>query len=476
MTAVNAPFVSPELLALRLKLSGSQIKKAVFVSAGKLADKEKILHAIQKLLPHNVTIYATQGTSAFLEVRGIQNVCVKKINESLEPNPASLLSANTFDLVINILTGDADYDEKSDAKKIRLIAIDYGVPLITDIDVAIATIDKLVKNLAREPLIPEGTSWNMLRHLRQLVHERDGFANYHAHLDKAYLMTPERLGISQISMQDKWKLYRDLKEAYTIQDLYERIKRGVQSQIDQGTTFFRTLIDADSVIGLKGIEAALMVQKEFHGQIHFEIGVQPLEGVRDLETRRFFERACEMVNVVGGLPSRDRPEPEKHLDTILQIAKALGKRVDVHVDQENSPEEDETRLLARKTIEHGMQGRVSAIHAISLACKPVHEQEETAKLLKSAGVSVIICPSAALSMEQREHFSAPIHNSIAPLVRLQNAGVKVVLGTDNIYDFFMPFVDGDMMTEVRMLAEAARFYDAGVLADIACDKSLFTKN
>ena len=465
--------MNPELLALRLKLSGNRIKKTVFISAGKISDKEKVLPAVMQLLPYNVKIYATEGTSIFLESHGVPNTCVRKIAEGGEPNPASLLRANAFDLVVNILTGDSDYDESSDAKKIRSLAIENEIPLITDTDVALALMAKLVRNLQLEPFIPVNNSWDILEHIRRLVHERGGFANYHAHLDKAYLMTPERLAISQISMQAKWSLYSELKSQYTEEDLYERIKRGVQFQIDTGTTHFRTLIDADSIIGLKGVNAALRVQKEFRDQILFEIGTQPLEGVRDPETRRFFERACEMVDVVGGLPSRDRPEPEKHFDIILQIAKSLGKRVDVHVDQENSPEEDETRLLAMKTMEHGMEGRVSAIHSISVATKPIHEQEEIARMLADAGISVIVCPSAALSMEQREQYSVPIHNSIAPLSRYRKAGVKVVMGVDNIYDFFMPFVDGDMMTEVRMFAEATRFYDATVIADMACDKSLF---
>jgi cytosine/adenosine deaminase-related metal-dependent hydrolase len=468
------PFADPELLGLRLKLSGSRIKKRIFVSTGSVSEKQRLLPAIKQLMPYNVTICATEGTSTFLGLQGVPNMCIRKINEGGTPNAASLLRANAFDLVVNILTGDTGYDEGSDAKKIRSLAIEYGVPLITDTDVALETIAKLVLDLQREPFIPAGDDWDILKHIRRGVAKRGGFANYHAHLDKAYLITPERLRIAQIAMRDKWRLYSELKSQYTIEDLYERIKRGLLAQIDQGTTHFRTLVDADSIIGVKGVEAALMVQREFRNQIRFEIGTQPLEGVRDPETRRFFEKACEMVDVVGGLPSRDRPEPEKHFDIILQIAKSLGKRVDVHVDQENSPEEDETRLLALKTMEHGMQGRVSAIHSISVGCKPVHEQEEVAKMLADAGVSVIVCPSAALSMEQREQYSTLIHNSIAPVVRFRQAGVKVVLGVDNIHDFFMPFVDGDMMTEVRMLAEATRCYDAEWLADIACDKSLFT--
>ena len=156
----------------------------------------------------------------------------------------------------------------------------------------------------------------------------------------------------------------------------------------------------------------------------------------------------------------------------MNVAKDMNKKLDVHIDQENNPFENETELLALKTIEHGLEGRVSSIHSISVSSKPNIEQDRIIKLVKDAGVNIIICPSAALSMKELE-LNAPIHNSIAPLVKLLEADIKVFLGVDNIYDLFMPVVDGDMWFECRMLMEACRFYDIEKVAQIACDKSGF---
>ncbi|OGY26239.1 MAG: hypothetical protein A2Z24_01655 [Candidatus Woykebacteria bacterium RBG_16_44_10] len=63
---------------------------------------------------------------------------------------------------------------------------------------------------------------------------------------------------------------------------------------------------------------------------------------------------------------------------------------------------------------------------------------------------------------------APLHNSIAPVPELLEAGVTVYLGVDNIYDLFMPFTDGDMWIEARMLMETCRFYDLDAVARLAC--------
>jgi cytosine/adenosine deaminase-related metal-dependent hydrolase len=275
-----------------------------------------------------------------------------------------------------------------------------------------------------------------------------------------------------VDMQKKWALYKHLKENYTFDDLFERISRGVEKMIAQGVTYCRTLVDADSIVKTLPVEAALEVKKKYKDRIKFEIGVQPLQGVLDEESRKYFIKACELADLVGGLPSKDRPTPEKHLDIIMSIAKDMNKRLDVHVDQENNPLEIETELLARKTIEHGLEGRVSGVHAISVAAKPVHEQERILSIVKDAGVNIIVCPSAALSMKQLE-MNAPLHNSIAPVARMLEMGVNVYLGVDNVYDLFMPLVDGDMWFECRVLMEACRFYNIQKVAEIACDKRAF---
>lgn len=460
-----------DLLAFNLKLLGQRSKKNVLISAGKPADKERMLPAIQNLLRLNVALYATPGTHRFLNSHGIPNTEIHKIADRIEPNILSFLKENRFDLVINVLTGNHDYDETTDVNLIRTLSIESGIPLITDVGVAIQTIEQIVldqqRGTYRYKLADASEPWNLRLHFLELVSRMGGLACHHAHFDKAYLISLENLKLGQVDMQKKWELYKFLKENYTLEDLIERISRGVEKMIDQGVAYCRTMVDADSTVKLLPIKAALEVKRIFRAQIDLEIGIQPLQGVRDAESRRFVEQACGLADFVGGLPSRDRPTPEKHLDIIMSIAKDQDKMLDVHVDQENNPQENETELLARKTMEYGLEGRVFAVHAISVAAKADHEQDRIIKLLKDAGIGVIICPSAALSMKQID-MTAPLHNSIAPFVKLIEAEVPVYLGVDNVHDLFMPMVDGDVWFECRILMEACRFYDIEQVAKIAC--------
>ncbi|HWJ20570.1 MAG TPA: amidohydrolase family protein [Geobacterales bacterium] len=467
--------ISLEMLAFNLKLLGRKSRKKVLISAGKAENKKRMLPAIQQFLELEVDIYSTPGTHNFLAIYGIESIEIHKITDRRSPNILTFLNENRFDLVINVLTGDNDYDESSDANLIRKLCIENGIPLITDCDVGIATLQQIFRDTSkgtfRYKLSDNSEPWNLRLHFMEAVEKLGGIANHHAHFDKAYLINMENLRLSQVDMQKKWEIYRYLKENYTHDDLVERISRGLERMIEQGVTYCRTMVDADSTVGLLPIMAAVEVKKRYADKITFEVGVQPLQGVLDRASYEQYAEACAMADYCGGLPSRDRPRPEAHLDIVLDLAKRLGKPVEVHVDQENNPLENETELLAAKTIEHGMQGRVFGIHAISVGAKEEREQDRIIAKILEADMGIVICPSAALSMSKLQ-MNAPLHNSIAPFPKLHQAGVRCYLGIDNIADLFMPMVDGDIWTECRMLMEACRFYDINTVAKWACAKPI----
>ena len=476
METDHSDTMSMEMLELLLKMRHAHAPQ-IFLSGGSRENKEKILAAAFELLPFSPTFFATEGTHRFLEEYSVSSTCVYRISDGGEPNPGQLLRRDAFDLVINVLTEDHDYDERTDYWTVRSLANENGIPLFTSVDDAIASIKRLVAHLREQtPLTDTIPVWDLHARFLRRVKELGGWACYHEHADKAYTITPELVQLGMRAMEDKWKLMRIIKRGYTFDDLVTRISRRVEHHIAQGTTHFRTLVDVDSIVGLLCVEAAIAVKEKYRGRIHFEIGIQPLEGVIDPDTRRLFEQAAamSMVDVIGGLPSRDRPEPERHLDIILDLGRQLRKRVDIHTDQANIPSEIEFEQVARKTIQHGMQGWVSPVHCISLACKPEREMLEIIALGKDAGLTPIICPRAAAGMQQRHWIQAPIHNSIGPVVPFLRSGLQVVLGADNVHDMFEPMVNGSMELEVvPVLFQLIRYFDLETIARMATDKSLF---
>jgi len=299
--------------------------------------------------------------------------------------------------------------------------------------------------------------WDLKSLFLQKVKAAGGFVNCHAHFDKSYLISEETLQQSHAPMEAKWDLYRQFKAQYTRKGLIQRITRAVEAMISQDIKHCRTHIDVDATVKLLPMEAALEVKAQYADRITLQLVAHPLHGLHDAEDRRWFEKGCQLADVIGGLPSRDRPYAGEHLDVLFSLAKKQEKPLDVHIDQENNPDERDTALLASRTIAHRYEGMVSAIHAVSLAAQSPADQETIFALMRKARMSVTVCPGAALSMRPLSKVSL-MHNSIAPVPQLLFAGINVSLGCDNIHDIFMPFSDGDMWVEARMLMEACRFY------------------
>ena len=298
------------------------------------------------------------------------------------------------------------------------------------------------------------------------IRSKGGFRVHHAHLDKSYLITPERLEKSHASLQEKWDLYRDLKANYTEFDVYQRIKRGIYELLNQNVKYIKTFVDADSIVGLKCVKAALRIKEEFKNQIDMDIAIQPLEGLDNKESRDFFVKACELATTIGGLPDRDK-NSEDHVRFILDMSERLKKPVDIHVGQNNIPSEKETEMVLDIMEEINHSQKVSLVHCISLNCHDEKYIRTQSKRMKNLNVDVIVCPSAAISMKQNHSVMAPVHNSIAPVMVLLDEGVNVKLGIDNIADLFMPLVDGDMWFECRLLMEAIRCYNLDLISDLA---------
>ncbi|MEN9328331.1 MAG: codA protein [Candidatus Parcubacteria bacterium] len=308
--------------------------------------------------------------------------------------------------------------------------------------------------------------WDLKSVLLHKIKERGGYINCHAHLDRAFTITLKKLDMANHLMERKWELVDEMKKKSSEEDYYHRIVQGLDLMVAQGVTATCSFIDIDPVSEFRAIKAAVRAKKEYAKKIDFRIINQTLKGVLDKKAREYIEKSLDYVDIIGGLPSKDRPYPDKHLDYLFGIARETGKMVHMHIDQENNPKERDTELLLQKVIEHNLQGKVVAVHAISLAAQPPAYRKMLLPLLKAAGITIVVCPSAAVNMKEVP-FKSHVHKPIAPVVDLMQHGVNVALGVDNIMDIYEPFIDGDMWFETRLLMEVSRYYDLDKVADIA---------
>lgn len=312
------------------------------------------------------------------------------------------------------------------------------------------------------------SNWQPQSYLLDQIQAHGGWVNCHAHIDRAYTLTEENFHLSQRLRSEKWTLNDELRRTSTVDDIYDRMAKAIERMLEQGVTALGTFIDVDCNVKDKAIKAAIKIREKYHADITIKYLNQSSNGLfnEDKQARQWFEVGAEFVDIIGGLLKADAGREAEHLDILLGTAKQMHKMVHVHIDELNIPEEHETELLAQKTIEHGLHGRVVGIHGISINARPQAEREKVYQLIKEAEMMMIACPVSWLN-ERRSEALAPIHNPVTPVDELLPHGITVGIGTDNINDIWMPFNDGDMWLDLRVLLEAARIYDLEQLVKIA---------
>ena len=119
--------------------------KTVLLSTGPLKDKVTFVEGAKLFQSLGIKFYATQGTAEFLARYGIESEVVYWPLEKLSPNAGQLIEQRKIDLVINIPKNYQETELTNDYY-IRRKAVDFGIPLLTNIQLA----NRLAESLSRK--------------------------------------------------------------------------------------------------------------------------------------------------------------------------------------------------------------------------------------------------------------------------------------------------------------------------------------
>jgi len=272
-----------------------------------------------------------------------------------------------------------------------------------------------------------------------------GFVDCHTHLDKCLLN--EQQPYQEGTGPQKGALTYEMKKNFTVEDITVRAEKMINRAIKAGTLHWRTNVDVDGSVGLKGIEALLKLKKKYERLIHIQVAAFAQEGVFwDGQTEDLLEQALKMgADLVGG-HTIAKGEGEKHIDFILDLAKKYGVKADFHLDESGNREHYLLPYLSKKIVEKNLQGQVNGIHLCTLSALNPEELEDAMKYIQEAQLSVTVAPTAIST------------RNIAPVKRVLKTGVPVGLASDNMRDFFNPLGSGDVKQVALLLSYLQRFF------------------
>jgi cytosine/creatinine deaminase len=150
------------------------------------------------------------------------------------------------------------------------------------------------------------------------------------------------------------------------------------------------------------------------------------------------------VETVGGIdPAGFDRDPVRHLDIVFGLAAQYGAGIDLHLHDLGSLGAWELELIAERTRDAGLAGRVTVSHAYGLSQVDPAYQDRIIDQLAQAGVTIL---TAAV-------YSFPV----PPIKRLRAAGVNVACGHDGIRDLWGPYGSGDMLERAMHVAYRSTF-------------------
>jgi len=121
--------------------------RSVLLSSGPVEAKAAFLEQARLLAGLGVAIHATAGSARFLAENGIAAEVLHWPDDPRSPNVLEVLAGRKVDLVINIPKNNRA-DELANDYLIRRKAVDLGIPLITNLQLA----QRFVEAMARKPL------------------------------------------------------------------------------------------------------------------------------------------------------------------------------------------------------------------------------------------------------------------------------------------------------------------------------------
>jgi cytosine deaminase len=298
-----------------------------------------------------------------------------------------------------------------------------------------------------------------------------GFIESHIHPDKAFIA--DRTEGLRAGGPTAQTLVAEQKKKFTVDDVYARARRALEVAVRHGCTTMRSHVEIDAFIEMRGVEALQRLQRDLAGLLDLELIAFAQEGIfNDSVTRGLLRDGLKAgLKWLGGCPYMDTDQ-RGHIDWFFDTAQEFGVPLDFHADSSDDPALITCDYIADQTIRRKMQGRVTVGHLCMLdVLEPAHRAEVIAKL-KAAQIHVISLPATEMHVKARLD-TRRTWRGVARLGELRDAGLNVVISTNNIVNPFTPYGHPDLL---RQLLVSAMSMHLGNLEQLAWLPEMVTVN
>ncbi|MGC1350224.1 MAG: amidohydrolase family protein, partial [Xanthobacteraceae bacterium] len=191
----------------------------------------------------------------------------------------------------------------------------------------------------------------------------------HTHLDKGQIWS--RAPNSSGNWRDALTIVAKDREAnWTADDVAARMDFALRCAFAHGTGAVRTHIDSFGPQATISWPVLAKMRDRWAGRIALQgVSLAMLDNYLGEEGERLADLVADHGGILGAVVIDD-PDPSRALERVFTLARDRDLDLDFHADETDNPNSNGLAAIAETTIRFGWQGRVTAGHCCSLACRP----------------------------------------------------------------------------------------------------------
>lgn len=248
------------------------------------------------------------------------------------------------------------------------------------------------------------------------------------------------------------------KESLTIEDVKTRAKTAMKWQVAQGIQHIRTHVDVTDP-ELTALKALLEVKEEMAPWVNLQLVAFPQEGIQSYPNGiELLEEALKMgADVVGGIPHFEftREYGVESMKTAFDLAEKYDRLVDIHCDEIDDEQSRFVEVVAKEAYERGLGNRVTASHTTAMGSYNDAYTVKLFRLLKMSGINFVSNPLVNIHLQGRFD-TYPKRRGLTRVKELQEAGMNICFGHDDIFDPWYPLGTGNMLQVLHMGIHASQ--------------------
>lgn len=248
------------------------------------------------------------------------------------------------------------------------------------------------------------------------------------------------------------------KETLTYEDVKTRSKTALKWQIAQGIQHVRTHVDVTDP-NLTALKAMLEVKEEMAPYVDIQLVAFPQEGILSYPNGiELLEEALKMgADAVGGIPHFEftREYGVESLKKAFDLAEKYDRLVDIHCDEIDDEQSRFVEVVAKEAYERGIGARTTASHTTAMGSYNDAYTYKLFRLLKLSSINFVSNPLVNIHLQGRFD-SYPKRRGLTRVKELQEAGLNICFGHDDIFDPWYPLGTGNMLQVLHMGIHAAQ--------------------